>query len=319
MKVLESMLHYLIYSLRIRRVEYRIAELPIFLIPVLMTAADVSVFGSIEFWEGGFVFFFLFAFGDLINCLADRDLDAIYKPHLTEAVLGIGVRGVIIQAALSAVAATVLTTHLAWRLERWVLLPGVVFGLFLAGAYSVEPLRLKSRGLWQLLFYVLGLFAGPMMFVALLFDPLPAWPVWVISVSFGLVQSGVILINTAEDFTEDSQLNVRTVIVALGLKRGITLAAALTIAGSIVAVVALMILFRARGILSTAWLWLLPFITAAAYDSLCIAMLQRRVMTSSHDAAVAAVRRSAKLVPVWMTSTAISCLIAVATMFYKAR
>ena len=310
------MLRYLIYSLRIRRVEYRIAELPVFLIPVLMTAQEDSVFRSAEFWEGGCVFFFLFAFGDLLNCLADRHLDAIYKPQLTEAVLGIGIRGVIAQATLSAVAAIGLTIHLAWQLDRWILVPGVAVGLFLAYAYSVEPLRLKSRGLWQLAFYWFGLFTGPMLFVTLLFDPLPAFPVWVVSLAFGLLQSGIILVNTAEDYPEDSQMSVNTVIVSLGLTRGIQLAAWLTFIGTIVAVSALIMLYGSRGVLAEHWPWLLPFAAAASFDSICIARLNSEVVRSNHAAAVEAVRKSAKLVPVWMTTTAIGCLIAVAGMFF---
>ncbi len=100
------MLRYLIWSLRLRRVEYRLAEVPIFLIPAFLTIGDVSAFAAAPFWEGALIFFFLFAFGDLLNCLADRDLDTLYKPHLTEAVLGLGVRGVVWQAVLSALAAT---------------------------------------------------------------------------------------------------------------------------------------------------------------------------------------------------------------------
>jgi hypothetical protein len=40
------MLRFLIYSLRLRRVEYRIAELPIFLIPVLLTIDGVHAFAG---------------------------------------------------------------------------------------------------------------------------------------------------------------------------------------------------------------------------------------------------------------------------------
>ena len=127
-----------------RRVEYRVAELPIFLIPVLLTAPDRGAFLSAAFWEGLCVFLFLFSFGDLLNCLADRDLDAIYKPHLTEAVDGLTKSGVVVQAALSALAALALTIHLAWLARPLALLPLVAAGLVVAYAYSVEPLRLKG-------------------------------------------------------------------------------------------------------------------------------------------------------------------------------
>src|SRR5688572_33201239 len=87
-----SILRYLRYMLRIRRVEFRIAEIPIVAIPLLILLHDTSPLKTFSLWEGIFIFFLLFAFGDMINCLADRDLDAVYKPHLSEAVYGLGVR-----------------------------------------------------------------------------------------------------------------------------------------------------------------------------------------------------------------------------------
>src|SRR5262249_59919515 len=98
---------------QIRRMEHRVAELPIFLVPMLLTIRDLSAFRSAAFWEGLLIFLFLFAFGDLLNCFADRDLDALYKPQLTEAVYGIGLRGVLLQAGVSAAAATALAAQLA--------------------------------------------------------------------------------------------------------------------------------------------------------------------------------------------------------------
>ena len=85
------MKRFLIYMLRIRRVEFRIAEIPILAIPLLILLRDTAPLKTFYLWEGVFIFFLLFAFGDMINCLADRDLDAVYKPHLSEAVYGLGV------------------------------------------------------------------------------------------------------------------------------------------------------------------------------------------------------------------------------------
>src|SRR5689334_22296180 len=104
---------------------------------MLLTIRDASALRSAAFGEGLLLFLFLFAFGDLLNCLADRDLDALYKPYLTEAVYGIGIRGVLFQAGVSGMAATALAAHLAWLLHRWLLLPAVLVGLFVAAAYSL--------------------------------------------------------------------------------------------------------------------------------------------------------------------------------------
>src|SRR5688572_30528012 len=115
--------------LRIRRVEFRIAEIPILAIPVLLLIGDTAILQTFAFWEGVFIFFLLFAFGDMINCLADRDLDAIYKPHLSAAVYGLGVGFVTFQIVATAAIAFILSVHLAWRLNRWLLVPLVAIGL----------------------------------------------------------------------------------------------------------------------------------------------------------------------------------------------
>lgn len=306
---------YVAYSLRIRRVEYRVAELPIFFIPVLLTISDPSELAGATLWEGLLTFLFLFAFGDLLNCLADRELDALYKPHLSEAVYGIGVRGVVIQAVGSALAAAGIAAHLAWRLGRWELLLLVLVGLVVAWAYSVEPVRLKGRGLWQLAFYWVALFTGPMIFAALLFDPTPALPVVVVAAAFGLVQTGIILVNTAEDYPEDRAMKVRTVIVALGLGPGMRLAVWMTVIGGGVLVTALGWISWTRDAGAWGAAALVPLLAAWVYASLSIARLRGEVRRADGDRAVEAVKEAAKRVPLWITSVALASFVAALAVF----
>ncbi len=309
------MWRFLVWSLRLRRVEYRIAELPIYLIPVLLVVPDASAFSGPVFWEGLVIFLFLFSFGDLLNCLADRDLDSIYKPHLTEAVDGLSPRGVLLQAILSAAAALGLTLHLAWLLDRWLLVPLVALGLFLAYAYSVEPIRLKARGLWQLAFYWLGLFTGPMLFSAMLFEPWPSPAVTAVAVCYGLLQTGVILVNTAEDFPEDRQMGVRTAIVALGLRGGMLFATLLTFFGGLGLIAALVSLFRVRQV-PWAWCWgLLPLLVCCVLVSLAVTRVWQNVRLAAEPAAIATVKRSARWVPLWITSIAVACLLVAAAVW----
>jgi 4-hydroxybenzoate polyprenyltransferase len=309
------MVRYLIYSLRIRRVEYRVAELPIFLIPMLLTVRDASAFRGAAFWEGLLIFLFLFAFGDLLNCLADRELDAIYKPYLTEAVYGIGIRGVVVQAVLSGAAAALLAAHLSWMLDRWLLLALVLTGLFVAYAYSVEPIRLKGRGLWQLAFYWLGLFTGPMLFSALVFSERLQPDVLAVAVAYGMVQTGVILVNTAEDYPEDRQMKVETAIVALGLGRGIRVAAVLAVLGAAALLASFVWVLILRGGSPRTALALLPLAGACAAVSVGIWKLSHQIGGRTEEEADKEVKRSARWVPVWITSVALAGLLAAASVF----
>ncbi len=309
------MRRWLVWSLRVRRLEYRVAELPLFLIPVLLTAHDAAVFASAPFWEGFGIFFFLFVFGDLLNCLADRDLDAIYKKHLSEAVYGLGVRGVAVQAAVSAAAALGLAVHLAWMLDRWQLPAAVALGLAAGWAYSVEPVRLKGRGLWQVAFFWLGLFAGPMLLAAMFITPWPDPAVCAACLAYGLMQTGVVLVNTAEDFPEDRQMGVRTVIVSLGLRRGIGLALGLAVPGLVGLLAVFAAMFSARGKPPAALAGLLPLAAAGMAVGASMAQVYRGTAGPEPEA-VAAVKRGARRVPLWISSLAVSSLAAAAVLFF---
>src|SRR5215470_17975959 len=106
----------------IRRVEFRIAEIPIVAMSALLANRELAPLKTQSFWEGVLIFFLLFAFGDMANCLADRDLDAKYKPHLSRAVYNLGVPFVTFQVILTAVLALAIAAHLSWTLHRWQLL-----------------------------------------------------------------------------------------------------------------------------------------------------------------------------------------------------
>jgi len=64
---LKSLMRFLLYMLRIRRIEFRIAEIPILAIPTLLLIKDDAPLRTFTFWEGILIFFLLFAFGDMIN------------------------------------------------------------------------------------------------------------------------------------------------------------------------------------------------------------------------------------------------------------
>ena len=308
-------LRYLLYMLRIRRVEFRIAEIPILVIPIFLLIHDTTPLKTFSFWEGIFIFFLLFAFGDMINCLADRDLDAVYKPHLSEAVYGLGVRFVTFQVVATAIAALVLTAHLSRQLQRWTLFVLVAIGLVLGAAYSVQPLQLKGRGLAQLLCLWLIIFVGPMLFVSLLVSTTPSFFVLIFAAAYGALQMGVILVNTAEDYPEDLKAQITTSIVALGLHRGIALTFWLATAGAAGVVVTLGTIFRQRG-LGPLWLpAMLPAAVACLYVLGDIWRLKRSIRDCSLTITIQTVKSSAKRVPIWLTVVAWSILGAAFALF----
>ena len=287
--------------LRIRRVEYLIAEIPILLIPAL-------VVGGADAFDGGYggaialLFFLLFNFGDMINCLADRELDARYKTWLSQAVYGLGVDFVRAQVWATAAGALALGAHLSWSLERWWILALVAVGLALGAAYSVAPARLKGRGLAQLACLWAILFVGPMTLVASALAAAPDPGALVLFAAYGAAQMGVILVNTAEDFPEDRAAGVRTSIVALGLRRGIGLAALL------VGVAGACVLGWFAGAGAPAWALA---VEAGAWGFVLAGVLglYRAIRGVGEAEAIALVKARAKRVPAWVTVFAWSTLL----------
>ena len=203
-------------SLRIRRPEFMVAEIPINLIPLLWIAPDASWLMSPLYWEATVVFFLLFHFGDMVNCLADRELDAVYKTSLSEAVFGLGVRNVTAQIVVTAVLVMLLTSHLAWATGRVWLIPMVAVGLIIGHQYSYGPLKLKARGLWQIPTLWIIIFVGPMLLMTGVIAGWPALPLLALIGLYGAMAQMIILVNTAEDYDEDVACGLHTSAVSLG-------------------------------------------------------------------------------------------------------
>jgi 4-hydroxybenzoate polyprenyltransferase len=315
-----KLLHFLRDLLIIRRVEFRIAEIPIVAMPALLVNKDLTPLKTQSFWEGVLIFFFLFAFGDMINCLADRDLDAKYKPHLSRAVYNLGVPFVTFQIILWAVLALALAAHVSWLLHRWQLLALTAVGLALGAAYSVVPFRLKGRGLAQLFCLWLIIFVGPMLMIATLFGTWPSPELVAFAMAYGAVQMGIILVNTAEDYPEDREAGVQTVIVSLGLARGIALASALATAGAAVMLVTLATLYWVRGLPLLQSVALIPAAAACLWLTNAIRRLSREVSAAPLDDGIARVKAAAKNVPAWVTVVAWTSFAAVLVLFlYSAK
>lgn len=307
----------LLNLLRIRRVEFRIAEIPILLIPAFLELALGATPAPVWVWvEAFFAFFFLFAFGDMINCLADRDLDARYKKHLSDAVYALGLPFVTAQIVVSAGAALGIATHLAFVLNRWLLVPVVIVGLFLGAAYSVEPIRLKGRGIWHLICLWLIVLFGPMLFISLLLRPFPSIGLLVFATAYATIQMGIILVNSAEDFPEDREAGVRNTVVTYGLEASIKGAVAMVAVGGSGVLGTLAVLYSRAGVSLLHWLAILPFVGAVVFVLMDMYRVSRSLVGASEEVQIVHVKSAAKRVPIWITLVAWTSLAAV-YVFYR--
>ena len=277
---------------RVRRPEFFRAELPILLIPALLSARRPSDLASLAFVEAALFFFLLFNVGDMVNCWLDRDVDLHRKTHLAEAVTLLGRRSLAIQIAISAILGTLLALHLGLTLGRPWMLPAGVVGSILGAGYTAPPLRLKSRGLLQLAAYVGLLFVGPMAMVAGVFTAVPSVALLLAATGFGIMQTGVLLVNTAEDLDEDEREGIRTAAVVLRARGTIRLARALVTFGAILFASVL-----ATGCPPVYWLGLLPLSAVAAWNERWLARLDRAMEGRDEAGRRTAIRAQGKHVP----------------------
>jgi len=277
---------------RVRRPEFFRAELPILLIPALLSAESPRSLASVAFVEAALFFFLLFNVGDMVNCWLDRDVDLHRKTHLAEAVTLLGRRSLAVQIVVSALVATLLAVHLGLTLGRPWMLPAGLVGSILGAGYTAPPLRLKNRGLLQLVAYVGLLFVGPMAMVSGVFAAVPSLPLLLAATGFGIMQTGVLLVNTAEDLDEDEREGIRTAAVVLRARGTIRLARALVALGPLLFVATLATQSR-----PVSWLGLVPLCVVAAWNERWLARLDGEMEGRDEAGRRAAIRAQGKHVP----------------------
>lgn len=289
-------------ALRIRRPEFWPAEIPIAVVPLLLLGGHRSL-SPTQLGLLALLFAALFHVGDMVNCLVDRDLDAVYKTHLSEAVRTLGERHVRWQIGLTAVFALAVASALAVLLGRPLLVPLTVAGLLLGHQYSAGPLRLKTRGLWQMPALMAALFVGPMSLVIAAVGRWPSLAVVTTVLGYAAMQEGILLVNTAEDLAEDREAGLVTSALALGAPRIAPVALVCLLGGGALTTVAL-----SRWAPSAA-LPLLLVVLAVAID---LVRLLARTWGRPPLAIEAEIKRAARRVPAWITGTAVATAVGAA-------
>jgi len=162
--------------------------------------------------------------------------------------------------------------------------------------------RAKGRGLLQVLTLWAVIFAGPMLLVARTFGAGADWPLLALIAGYGMMQEGIILVNTAEDLPEDTADGIRTSAVALGLSRCLALSTIMVFLGGL----SVLVLLAGAA-------WLAERSIPVAIGPLCVAWLWvvweihgtwRRVVGKPLAKGIDAMRPRARRMPFWITATA---------------
>ncbi|MEW2380396.1 L-tyrosine/L-tryptophan isonitrile synthase family protein [Micromonospora sp. NPDC047812] len=126
-------------DLGIRRVEFLPVMLAIYAIPSLLSVDDLSTLASVHFALAIVMALSIMHFIDMTNAYADRDVDAVYKTWLSQAVYGLGLRNVRWQIAATGAGVLALAPYFTFRTGHWDILPLVAFTLWIGAQYSIPP------------------------------------------------------------------------------------------------------------------------------------------------------------------------------------
>ena len=286
----------------VRRMEFYVVELTIFSMPVLVAARSIQELFSLVVLEGFIMFFVIYAMGDMINCLVDRELDASYKTRLSNAVYGLGVSNVRNLVIAEGVIALLLAIHLSFATDRWLILGLVLIGIFLGIQYSTGPFFFKSRGVWHLVCLWLLLYFLPMLCASLFAQDSLTWQIIALAATYATVEMGIILINTSEDLPEDRAMGVRTTTVALGLNRAIALATGMVMLGGLGFILFWIVLYGQRAAPVWSYLAIVGLGVAWIFVLRSLWQLTQGVMQAKDEReAIALVKARGMHVPIWAT------------------
>ncbi len=134
----------------------------------------------------------------------------------------------------------------------------------------------------------------------------PSFSTIAIALSYGLLQTGVILLNTAEDYPEDRAANIRTAVVALGLPQSMLLAVSLIMIGG----VTLLALFAYRLVQAQASLptSIVPLLFCVSATFVFYAWLYLQMRSIAEQQQIGLIKRFAATCPIWITTIAVSSL-----------
>jgi 1,4-dihydroxy-2-naphthoate octaprenyltransferase len=221
------------YNLRIRRIEFLPLTLTVPLVPALLAAKSWRELVCGDALVAALMIVLSVQIGNIANCLADREMDATYKTRLSEAVYGLGVPNVVRQIVLTSALCVLLAIFLTFRTQHVDLLVIGLLWAVLGIGYSLPPLHLNGRGIWQLPTLLSVYFILPGLFMLRAFDGPIEWAGVVALCGFSLTSVGIIVVNHAEDLPEDERFSIRTYVRALGLTNALFLGTGMLVIGAI--------------------------------------------------------------------------------------
>lgn len=219
---------FILNFLTISRAKIQLASLPHATLGIVLGVSSLTNLLSWSVVTYILLVFSLITFACNLNCLCDIEVDGRHKKYMSNAAKSIGVRSIKIILVLE----LILIFYLMYLTREHIITVFLsLLGLFLAIAYSAKPFRIKARGILSPFPVLIGLYTLTILGGWFLVND--SFPLYLIlfSIGYALMNEGITLVNTCEDYSEDKEEGIRTWAHIFGLKRTLIVAFIFTVMG----------------------------------------------------------------------------------------
>src|SRR5215208_7966203 len=217
----------------VSRVEFMVMGIPVIALSALLAASrpyDLMGDNAVRLGLLTTVWYLAYWISSQVSCIADYELDKHYKSRLPRSIdILKGPRTIWLMITVETVVASTIVAYLSSTESRIGLVVLWVAGLFLVGAYSLEPLRFKRRGFLNLVTLSLILYFLPSLYIYYAMAPQMRILPLLALLGFSTQMIGLLLVNQIEDYHEDKEMNVLTSTVRWGLKKASLVALLFTV------------------------------------------------------------------------------------------
>ncbi len=284
--------------LAISRAKLQIASLPHATLGIFLAASGLSTILNLSVLIYILLLFVMITFACNLNCLYDFGVDKKYKKYMSNAVEAIGIKNIKIIVILELVLISYFLFNL-WSRGHAITVFISLLGLLFAISYSVEPIRIKKRGFFSPFPVFIGLYTLPVLGGWFLLNTtLPLYFI-VFVIGYALINEGITLVNTCEDYTEDNKERIKTWAHIFGLKKTLLVAFIFTLFGGIA--LSSSLLFVLLKTSSSMWLISTLFVVISAVVMLRTALDIYNI--SKSDNLERAAKEGAKKMPKWFMTT----------------
>ncbi len=221
---------FILNFLKISRANIQIASLPTAVLGILLGITSLEMLLSQYILAYIVLFFTILTFSCNLNCLCDLKVDGKYKTYLSNAVKSMGIKNVKIILVLELLLISFLIAYL-FQGGYFITALLSILGLFFGISYSMEPLRIKKRGILSPVPVLVGLYTLPILAGWFLFNYSLPLHFLLFVAGYALMNEGFTLVNTCEDYSEDREEGIKTWAHVFGLKKTLLLAFLFSTAG----------------------------------------------------------------------------------------